>query len=363
VVKHVWAMESLARAEREGDAARLRLGELYREGLALHGQDPKRALALYEQGRALADRLGESRWALLFDHWRLQVLNWDGDAAAALDVAVRATVEARKPLYDDHPSRVCVHEDLIGAYLLIDPRGYADAIRDALGYMESAVDPQSECLMCLRGLEADFALNTGDPAGARGAALRAAETAQRHPDAGAAAHHLLYVSARLCAAAHAEDDPRALLRWASAGEELVPSTRRQGVHAELLAWKALALLRTGDRAAARRQLLRAAARAAERAGPAPRGYFEAVCAFEEHDDNLVGALKARGKELAGLAGRGRLLDECRCRVERSRLLARLGYPLAAELADARAAANRLRDPAPHLRVLDAIEADAAGLST
>ncbi len=59
-------------------------------------------------------------------------------------------------------------------------------------------------------------------------------------------------------------------------------------------------------------------------------------------------------ELAAIRNKGRLDAESRCRLKRCRLLARLGRPLDEEMASAREAAGKLKNPTPRLVELDAI---------
>ena len=56
-----------------------------------------------------------------------------------------------------------------------------------------------------------------------------------------------------------------------------------------------------------------------------------------------------------LVDTSRTIDEFRCRLELCKLLARLGQPLDAELAAARAVTSSLIDPAPALAQLERLE--------
>src|SRR5262249_58918739 len=91
--------------------------------------NPDRTLTMLAEARTLAEQMGESWWVLFIDHWRLQaLLNFKLDFRNVLDIAVGATLEARKPQYANFPQRICLHEDLISSYLGIDPFGHADAV-------------------------------------------------------------------------------------------------------------------------------------------------------------------------------------------------------------------------------------------
>jgi hypothetical protein len=74
-------------------------------------------------------------FVLELDHWRLRrLLYGTGDYGQARDVAVRAAMEARKPRFDAHASRICLQEDLIAIYIGTDPDGNAALIRSALDH-------------------------------------------------------------------------------------------------------------------------------------------------------------------------------------------------------------------------------------
>ena len=168
-----WLHEFADEMRAQGDRERFRLWEIQGEASRFGRAEPERKLAKLEEGRALAQRLGESWWVLHFDHWRLQVLmHYLLDyRPEVLDLAVRSTLEARKPQYARLPQRICLHEDLIYAYLGVDPLGHADAIRQALDYMRKEVSEDLECRYCVQNCRTEFALRRG--------ALDEAEAARR----------------------------------------------------------------------------------------------------------------------------------------------------------------------------------------
>src|SRR5688572_24146096 len=116
-----WVHEYAAEADARGDKVRSELYECLQIAFH-HGKiEPEQMLSALEEGRALARRLNEPWWELLFDHWRLQCyMNYLLDFRPALELAVRAALEARKPAYATLPQRICIHEDLIDAYLGVD---------------------------------------------------------------------------------------------------------------------------------------------------------------------------------------------------------------------------------------------------
>ena len=123
--------EMLARAN--GDSERVRLAVLHGEAYGYRQNDPDRMLAMLEEGRRLAVRLREPWWVLFYDHWKLETLiYYKDDYREVIDLAVRLTLELRKPQYDQFPLRFGVWCNLIASYLCVDPRGYAAAIREAI---------------------------------------------------------------------------------------------------------------------------------------------------------------------------------------------------------------------------------------
>ena len=140
-----WISEFESKAYASNDPERQQLVEYYYIAQEFHDYDHDRALALLQQGREFARRLGEPWWVLFYEHWRIQVLLFHKrDYTAALDAAVRAAVEVRKPIYAHLPQRICLHEDVISAYAGIDPAGHATKIQQALDYMESEITPDLE---------------------------------------------------------------------------------------------------------------------------------------------------------------------------------------------------------------------------
>jgi hypothetical protein len=320
-------------------------------------EDPAAALDYAGTSRGVAESLHEPAWVLMFDHLRLQVLiHYLRDFRSALDLAVAATLEARKPAYAGLPHRVCLHDDLINAYVGTDPAGYADGIRPALDFMAREVAPDSECRYCIQGCTTDFALQCGRLDEAEQSARRELDMAAADPADGD--RHAAYNYLKLCQIAFRRGDWNALREAALVAEESARRYDDVRELAECLVWQGLIARRDGDEQAARRLVRQAAARIAHTAALPGPSYHDALCAFYEMAGDLDRALKTRSHELELVAGKGRLLTECLTRTKRCRLLRQMGLPLADDLAAAREAARKLRDPAPHLEELDRIEAGA-----
>lgn len=345
-----WIYRFLADARRNGDQERARLYSFFRSASPHFDLEPDRALASLDQGRQLAERLGEPWWVLFYDHWRLQILLFHKrDYVTALDLAVRSAVEVRKSAYELLPQRICLHEDLINAYVGTDPVGNADAIEHAMEYMQGQITPGLSCEFCLQGLRINFNLVMNRIAEAK------KETDRYLAMDDIDDHYYSEALLNACEVGTLQKDWQSVLAWAKEAE---PICRRLGRHTELtesLAWQALAMRQTGQELEGSRTYLMAA-NYGSRLGAIPgEGYYDALCAYQEVGENWEFALEIRGRELANLLGKGQIWRECQCRLNRCRLLKRLGKPLDDELSAAREIAGKLKDPTPILAELDQIE--------
>src|SRR5689334_4863286 len=137
-----WFDEFERTARQAGDRDRDRLGQLHREAYRFRESDPDHALALLAEGRRLADRLGEPWWVLYYDQQRVHaLLHFKQDYRDVLDLAVRNTLQMRKPAWAGFPRQLLIHGDLVSAYLGIDPVGYAEPVRQALEYLDQITPP------------------------------------------------------------------------------------------------------------------------------------------------------------------------------------------------------------------------------
>jgi hypothetical protein len=136
------------------------------------------------------------------------------------------------------------------------------------------------------------------------------------------------------------------------GEETSTRSGEQIPLSECQLWRALLARQAGDEARARTLRFSASARMARMKQPPTPHWFNALCAWALQEEDLPAALRVRDQELATCAGRGQLAYESSCHIERCRLLARMGRPLDEALASARAAAGKLRNPAPELDRLE-----------
>lgn len=345
-----WVYDFRRRARETGDAARIKLYDLYSEANSFKHSDPDHAIALLDEGRALARTLGEPWWDLFFQHWHLQfAIYYKGDYVRARDLAVRAVVEARRPVYTQLPQRICLHEDLIAIYVGTDPAGHAGLIRDAMAYMESEITPDLQCRLCLQELRAGFALDLDRVDEAATEAMCYLSMSDSD------AYHLVGAHSLLCQVAYRRGDWATLREHAEAGEVIATRKNRVSHMAESVAWQALVARHEGREEAGRRLYRRATALVGRGKAVPEQSYFSALSAYHEVGEQLHLALRTRRRQLDGLIGKGRIAAEAHCRIEVCRLLARLGHPTAADIAASRVVAEQLIDPTPALDQLNCIE--------
>lgn len=348
-----WVDEFECRARIDGDQQRLRLVSFHPEAYALRHTNPDQMLALCEEGRRLAVALQEPWWVLFYEHWAIETcIYYKDDYRQILDRVVRATLECRKPVHDQHPLRFNIYCNLVAAYLCIDPRGHAEQVRQALDYLESLMPEEGEekYLLIARRQWFTWELDQLDESEALSRKLLALADAEY--DRHLALHHSVGVYAHLARIAHRRRDWPRLSDYALTGEEL---SRRRGSRFELalfLLWQALVARHEGREEDARRQQRLAAAQMA-RLGKSPDdAWFDTLAAFHELGDNMTAALRTRDHQLEVILGKGQFDSEWKCRLERCRLLVKMGRSVEEEATAAREAAGRLRDSAFALRQLE-----------
>jgi hypothetical protein len=340
-------------ALRRGDEQRVRLARLHHEAYGYRETDPDRALALIAEGRRWAERLREPWWVLYYDHYRVHaLLHFKQDYRDVLDLAVRNTLEARKPAYAAFPRRLLIHDDLVAAYTGIDPVGYAGPICEALAWLDAEAPAAGEDRYMLLGGVRQVALEVGDLAGAEEAVQRTLALADADPDCGMAQHFLVFSYAALVDLCWRRGDWARLAEAAATGEELAREVGHKVELAGFWMWQALLARRSGAEGRATALYRKASAAMARVRMPPDPSYFDAECTFHELAEGPARALGVRERELRAIAGRGRLAYECACHLKRCRLLAKLGRLREEDLAAAREAARRLRQPEGPLAELE-----------
>ena len=351
-----WVDEYHRQVYEAQDLERLHLIELFYAANRAEEVDPNWQLSLLDEGLVLARQLNEPWWELCFTHLHLLTLMADkGEYNQALAKAVQATVAARKPAMSDCPQRICVHEDLIRAYMGIDPLGYATQIEQALQYMEAEIHPKVECYHCLLGKRAQFELKKGNLEKALAVELgrmaRLEDRAEEDKD-----DYRVNVYLGLCAIVFKMQDWPKLAEYARLGMKAIERsywswTAHRFIYA---AWQACAAAHQEQPIPAKRYARQALTQAERWPGKPPTDYYDALCGYHSALGQPAQALALRQQQLNELVNTGQLATECQCRLEICRLLVQLGEPVTQAIADTRAAALRLKHPERILSHLDAL---------
>jgi hypothetical protein len=356
-----WFDEFERGARQAGDQQRGRLGQLHREAYRYRESDPDHALELIGEGRRLAERLREPWWMLYYDQQRVHaLLHFKQDYRDVLDLAVRNTLEVRKPGYANFPRQLLIHGDLVSAYLGIDPAGYAEPIRQALAYLDGATPALCDDRYLLLGNWRQFILELGRLDEALELGQRSLALAANDPSSRRAEHFLVFTYSSLAEIAYRKGDMEMVLEWAGCGEEQARRVGHQVEVAGFQLWLALGARLLGQEIRAYDLHRHAVARLARLRMPPDPSYRDAESAFHEAGGDFEQALAVREAELRSIGGRGRLAYESACHLKRCGLLARLGRLTAADLDAARQAASRLRESAGTLAALDRLGQSAGG---
>ncbi len=345
-----WIMRFHQQARRNGDLERQKLMPLYNRAWEMLEANPNQAIAILSEGRALAEALGEKEWALFYGHWICGALtSYLRDFAAGLDIAVRNAVEARKAEYRQWPFLSRIYRALIDGYITMDPVGYADTIHEAMDYLETQVPLDIDVWRMLMEQRAYLALTLDCPDEAVMLAQRSIERNENSD------FRMARICKLMCSLNYGNGELGELLKYALLGE----FHARQAVNSKLplavaLVWQAYCARKAGDEPTARRHYGSALASMnyLERVGS--EDYFDALCAYNEAGGELTQALGVRDRELTEAINGGSPYQECESRLKRCRVLKQMGLLTADDLAQARAAAQKLIAPASFLAKLDAV---------
>jgi hypothetical protein len=341
-----WFEDFEADALARGDEERARLRQIHRDAFDFREIDPDRSLLLFAEGRRLALMLGEPWWVLLFDHWRVHgLLHHKQDYRNVLDLAVRNVLEVRKPKYAGFPQKLWIDNDLVNIYLNLDPRGYADEIEQTLAQAEAELTPERDnarYLLLYSRLCAASCQDRLDDAHA--IALRIHAQAQADPNRWPAEHFLIHLCETLCYLSNRRKTWADIAGWAEAGEELARRRGYQQPMSALLMWQATVAQRAGEKAKAKRLYRSASSRLGRLKAPLTSESYDAICSYHELAGNLEKALGLRDQQLQEDAQRGSVFGEFQARLMRLRLLATMGRVSEHDLAEARQATRKFRQP-------------------
>ncbi len=350
-----WIYERRQEYQRAGDEERVRLTKYWECAHPFGETDPDRAVALLAEGRLLAAELGDRWWKIILDQWHLAaLLHFKRDYRQAVELAVRNAVAVSRPENAAYPGRWHVYRDLAGAYIGVDPEGYAERIRETLAYIDreipaETVEARYLTLGCLR----QFHQEMGDFAAVEATVTQAQNLLDRDYERRESGEYsMIFHYSALCWVAARREDWRKLAEVAALGEEMARTYEKQMELCEFLAWQAVLARRDGEEARAQRLHTTAAAKRARLRMPSEREYPDATALFHELGGDLDKALQMREWELANIAGTGRLAYECEIHVKRAALLAKMGLLRTAHLDAARQAALILHKPEKALAEID-----------
>jgi hypothetical protein len=345
------------RWHKAGDRERLALPRLYEDSWACHETDPERSVALLTRGRDEARRLNEPGWDLFFESWRLTALTSHiMDFTRALPLATELLVRFNSQEGRAHAEWLNALTNVLYAYINVDPFGYCDEIERGFAHMDGEV-PQgpSRGRSVLHHRWICYLAETERWAEAYDLAMRSVALADRLEIPSSRNWHgswALYELCRVCIALGRLEE------LAGHADHLVELSEGHGqlrrARADAWLWRAVTRRAAGDEREASASFHRGMAlldglerRDSICADPTARYY--------EMDGDLRAALGVRDRELGELTRKGRLHRGCQLRIERCRLLSRLGELTAADMDAVRDSASQLRTPDRYLRRLDQLD--------
>jgi hypothetical protein len=351
-----WVVAFQRDAIQKGDEQRMKLCQLHGDAYEFRETNPDRSLALYQEGAQLAKLLGEPWWELFYGDWIVTgMLFFKRDFRTVLDVAVKNTLELRKPLFDNFPQRYSIQRNLIASYVGIDPVGYADDIQKALADLEAEIPEGYEDRYLVLGSRREFCIEMGWLDKAEETSMHALRLCDADKSRSTGEHHSIFNYSGLCEVAGRRGDWKALAQYTVEGERVARRCELFMELCEFLVWQAVVARQSGDDEKGRYLFRRASSRVSRLKMPPDRNYFDAVAVYHNLVGELEEELELRQKELKSILGMGRLAYEARLRIQIAALLHRLGQPTDEALTAAREAVKLLRAPERYLEEIACVE--------
>lgn len=321
-----WIQSKHYDARLNDNEMQLRMIELFWSMLNVMEDDPTAALNYCMQSRRLAETLDDKWFIQLLNHWELQArFSFLGDYTGTLELATKATVEVRLPEYQALPQRVCLHEDLISAYVEQDPIGNKDLVQKALDYMEEEVDQSVECYKCLQGLKLDFVETHGTPEETIQAGLKVLGVVE------GSAHHLVFAYITLVQSAYEAKLWDRMLLWSIELESNARKADRDNYIATSLLWLAIHAQRNQDDNRAQSLFQQAEHRANRYGAFIGKHFYTATTAYHEMGGRLQDALNAQIEYLGHVVGKTKPYEETTTYIEIIRLKKALNLDFADEV--------------------------------
>ena len=338
-----WIGDYTDEALQSGDGQKLRLCMFSVWAEQIPPSEPAGKLETFRQGTQLARQLNEPWWEMFYTHWEIEtLLHKQSRPQEALDLAARANVEIRKPIYDRFPQRCALQLNLISCYLSLDPIGYELQLREAFAPLQAECAQWSE-FECYYAQQWGHFLNDIEDDGALDAAweyLRLAQQTETAWDLKCALTLLCLVLWRANPALSLEIGAEI----AADCEVLARQENQLDDIAMMQMWQAVSARGAGDEARARGLYQRAWQTQAR--APQPRNDVHgAAMKFHELGGEFARALAVCQDEIRILRRHKLRFLETKRRFKKCELLKQLNRPFAREIERTRAAARALKSRA------------------
>lgn len=347
-----WFHSSERTARANNDTERLKYNELAYRGWAYRRTaQPDEAMMVFQQGEAIAQKLGDTCWELFFQYWIAEMLFYHKvDQQAALDYAIRVATRAYKPQYLECPIRSRVYFVVADVYYAIDFFSYEDKIREMLDYLRDEVPMDSDTDLRARHMRAEFEMEFDH------FEIAKKLVEEYMPDAEGNDFRMRSGYNMLRRIAFAKGDVVTALDYALLTHKFAVRTQSQGIIASQKLWQAVYHKRLGDDALAR--VAHEAGIDLRKRFDLPRwpGYYDAVCQFLELNDELDRVLSLRQEQLNDMKAHHSVYNEAVSHLDNCRTLGRLGKPLDAAFKAAHALTAKMTKPDLYLKRLKKIEA-------
>jgi len=348
-----WIQNFQMEAIRKGDFRRLQLVEMQTLAWQHFETNPQQSLYILRQARDLAEELHEPCWILYYDSWLGECLNlYLNDFKQGLQHAMKTVVEIRKPEYERCTMISRGYRIVIESYIYSDPVGYADKIRDLIEYADNEIpiDYDTYCILKKRESELEFALGHIEPA------MQSALNYLRRSSEQTVTFHMMYAYEMLVHYFYLQGQHDRAHELIVECEEMARDNRRLSLVAIAQAWRALFNLIEGKEYLAE-SLYRQATQNMSQLGMAiSLSYYEAVCAYNERNDDIETALKMRDQQFQSIQGRGGYYLETESLLKKARLLGRMGQDAKPTIQQARDIAENMLQPDYLLQRLKRVEA-------
>jgi hypothetical protein len=346
-----WINAFYARARENDDRERLDLCYQFQAVLNSRKVDLQTAENHLDQLYLRAEHLSEKCWMMIVEGMRIEFYIIDKiDLLTAVKIGVRAAVEARKPEYDNCPTRDLIYMGLLTAYMYVDPVGYADSVREAIAYIERELNPD---LFIQIGLKIRLSilemvcenLDLAQQIGYEALALTA-----DYPSAQAD----VYVA--LCEIMHRRGELQLALQYAQLGEqywkqkiEILDVFRIQ-----YIGYQMVYLRKLGDGTAARELFDLLQNSVGLLPGEPFYTFYESMVHYHQTNGELDKAITSCRRLIEASQKIGSLYAACESRVHLCRLLGKAERSFDDELANARVSVQALIAPSKLLAQLDRI---------